>query len=140
MLKTSTPRKHLTSLAFNCYHKNENLCVVHHMQEYLKRTEHWNTSTDQLFLTIQKPHKPVSRDTLRRWIKTVMTNAGTDTEVFKPHSTRAASASAAHTMGAPIQTILNARHWNNSCTFAKFSDKAILPCQTMADILLSDQE
>ena len=26
---------------------------------------------------------------------------------------------------APIQTILNAGHWNNSCTFAKFDDKAI---------------
>ena len=105
----------------------------------MKRTGTWNTSTDQLFLGIQKPHKPISRDTLRRWIKSVMTSSGIDTEVFKPHSTRAASTSAAQAKGAPIQTILNAGHWNNSNTFAKFYDRSILPCQTMADILLSGE-
>ena len=49
-----------------------------------------------------KPHKPVSSSTLGRWIKTVMTDSGIDTSLFKPHSVRGASTSALYQRGASL--------------------------------------
>ena len=45
----------------------------------------------KLFSLFVKPHKPVSTNSLARWIKSVLSNAGIDTSVFKAHSVRGAS-------------------------------------------------
>ena len=55
-----------------------------------------------------KPFSPVSRDTISRWVKTIMPRAGIDTTKFKPHSTRAASTSAASRNAVPLENILTA--------------------------------
>ena len=34
------------------------------------------------------PHGPASKDTISKWLKQVMFDAGLDTSIFKPHSTR----------------------------------------------------
>ena len=39
--------------------------------------------TDQLLIGCQKPHKPVSTNTIARWIKNAMAKAGIDTSVHK---------------------------------------------------------
>ena len=49
----------------------------------------------QFFITHGKPHHPISKDTLARWVKEVMVCAGIDVTTFKPHSTRGASTSKA---------------------------------------------
>ena len=48
---------------------------------------------DQLLITYNKPHRAASSDTIGRWLKTVMTKSGIDTQQFGAHSTRAAVAS-----------------------------------------------
>ena len=57
-------------------------------------------------ITHGKPHKPAHKDTIARWIKELMKLAGIDTDTFKPHSCRSASASAAKRSGIPIDQIL----------------------------------
>ena len=46
-----------------------------------------------------------------------MGNSGIDTEIYKPHSTRVASNSAAYKLRMPLQGALKREQWSNACTF-----------------------
>ena len=67
-------------------------------------------------ITFGKPYHPASEDSLARWVKEVMGNFDIDTEIFKPHSTREASNSAAYKLGMPLQEALKRGQWSNSGT------------------------
>ena len=41
---------------------------------------------NKLLLSYQEPHKPVSRNTLARWLRQVLSGAGVDTAQFSAHS------------------------------------------------------
>ena len=58
-----------------------------------------------LLISFVKPHKPVTRDTIARWICTVLKNYGIDTTVYKAHSTRAAATSVAAQRLVPMNTL-----------------------------------
>jgi site-specific recombinase XerD len=63
------------------------------LNEYIARSEHLNLRIDEsLIISIVKPHKQVSKQTIARWIKLTMMKAGL-ADTFKPHSTRSASTS-----------------------------------------------
>ena len=47
----------------------------------------------QNFLSHITPFKPVSMETLSRWIKKNLRDSGIDMNIFSPHSTRSASTS-----------------------------------------------
>ena len=49
----------------------------------------------------------VLRDTLSSWVKILLDAAGTDTMQFNPHSTRAASTTAARGNSVSLQEMLN---------------------------------
>ena len=46
-----------------------------------------------------------------------MGNSGIDTEIFKPHSTRVPSNSAAYKLGMLLQEVLKRGQWLNADTF-----------------------
>ena len=48
-----------------------------------------------LIISFGKCNKPVSPETISRWIKSELTDAGVDTSVFKAHSCRSACSSKA---------------------------------------------
>lgn len=127
LLKHSRKGSHQKPLEFIAFEDNAKLCIIDVLQEYLRRTKPVRDSqkVNKLLLSFQKPFKPISKDTLARWIKTVLAMAGIDTEVFTAHSTRAASTSAASHAGVPISTILEAAGWSQECTFARFYKKHI---------------
>jgi len=60
-----------------------------------------------LFLFYVQPHKPVRAQRMAHWIKDFLKEAGVDTEVFKAHSVRGASTSAALKKGVHLSDILN---------------------------------
>ena len=95
------------------------------LREYLKRTKPLRGTETKLFVSFTKPHKWVSRETLSRWIRTVMTSAGVDTTIFKPNGTRAAATSKVNTASVPIQEILKTAGWSSSRCFDKFYDKPV---------------
>lgn len=105
------------------YTIDERLCIVTLLQEYIRRTEPIRGHNSQLLLSYIKPFKPVSRDNVSWWVKTVMELAGIDTTKFKPHSTRAASTSAVKLKSVPLENILESAGWNNDCVFAKYYNK-----------------
>ena len=67
---------------------------------------HVDEKCTHFFRTHGKPHYPISKDTLARWVKEVMVCAGIDVTIFKPHSTRGASASKAFHLGILLSDIL----------------------------------
>ena len=89
-LRTSTPRSSTTVLTVKAYPANEQICPVRTHCAYLERTAAIRGLEQRLFLSYQKPHKHVSRDTIFHWVTTILLEAGIDTTIFKPHSTRSA--------------------------------------------------
>lgn len=122
-LKQSNPRTQVKPLVLKAYTHDESLCVFSTLKEYLQRTETLRATGSQLLISFQKPHKAVSRDTISRWIRTVMQLSGINLDVYKAHSTRAASVSAAHRARVPVQEILRKAGWSSAQTFAIYYDK-----------------
>ena len=92
-METSRPGKHLPELTFPAYSPDNRLCPIVHLAEYVKRTSQLRKGSDQLLLSFQKPHKPVSTDTISRRLRTVLKKSGKDVSAFKGHSIRPASTS-----------------------------------------------
>lgn len=111
-VRQSAPGRPQPVLMLTAFPANIKLCIVKTLMEYLKRTKDLRQPS-KLFISYIAPFQAASRDTISRWIKVVMIRAGIDVEKFKPHSTRAASASAAHRAKIPLQTILKTAGWSN---------------------------
>ena len=54
-----------------------------------------------------------------------MGNSGTDTEIFKPHSTKVASNSAAYKLRMPLQEVLKKGKWSNEGTLFTYCFREI---------------
>ena len=65
-------------------------------------------------------HDPVSSNTIARWLKTCLTEAGIDTGIFTTYSVRGASSSTAASAGVKTADILKAADWSSAETFQKF--------------------
>ena len=81
------------------FEENPNLCVVKSLKVYEHRTSEFRP---KLLLSYIHPHKPISGASLSRWLKDIISRAGIDTSIFKAHSVRGASASAAYERGASL--------------------------------------
>ena len=57
---------------------------------------------------------------IAHWIKDILLEAGVDTRVFKAHSVRGASVSAAKNKGVKIADILDMADWSRDTTFRTF--------------------
>ena len=124
VLKNSTPRNKIHMIEI-CRFSDDRICPLFTLKEYLARTVHLRTSCTELFISFNEPHHKVTTDTINRWIKFTMAEAGIDTAVFKSHSTRAAAVSTAADHGVDIDTIMKVAGWTNAETFATFYKKPI---------------
>jgi hypothetical protein len=106
---------------------NRKLCIFNYLSYYIQRTALVRKDNNRLLLTIKKPFLPASQNTITRWIKSTLNQAGIDTTTFSAGSTRAASASKAQDQGAPISQIMDMGGWSRESTFRKFYDKPLLP-------------
>ena len=98
-------------------------------EHYLNITDSLRGTGDeritQLFISYIKPHNPVTSSTIARWLKTILEQSGIDTTIFKAHSTRAASVSAATQRGITTNDILQAADWSSDSVFHRFYYKPI---------------
>lgn len=76
-------------------------------------------------------------DTLTRWVSQVMTQAGLDVSEFSPHSTRAASVSAANRASLNLDDILKTAGWSSKYCFEKYYSKPIVAASSFANAVLS---
>ena len=124
VLKTTRPGSHISEVAYKAFPVDKRLCVVTYVKAYIDRTAQLRKDAKQLLISFRKPYAAISRDTLARWTKLVMTMAGIDTAIFRPHSTRAASASKA-AKHIPLQDILKSAGWSRETTFTKYYNKKV---------------
>ena len=123
-LKTSRPGKSTRKVEFLSLPEDNYLCPVATLTEYLSRTEGLRKSASsevtRLFISLIKPPKAVSTATVARWIKSVLSAAGIDTSVFKPHRVRGSSATHKYVEGVPVVDILRMADWSNEHKFRKY--------------------
>ena len=136
--KQSRQRKHGTEFFFPSYSLDDLLCPVLALREYESRTEELRGPHSTLFLGVTKPHKPVCSSTIARWLKTFLGKAGIDTEIFKAHSVRSASTSAAAMAGITTNDILKAADWSSETVFQKFYHKPTASSQFGKAVLSSE--
>lgn len=136
VVKHSRQGKSPPVLSFRAYPRNRKLCVVTVLKEYLFRRKNKRVKTSKLFVSYTAPHKAITRDTISRWIKTTLALSGINTDIFKAHSTRAASTSKAKKADIPVEDILKAAGWSNAKTFGMFYDKPVGRSKSFADAIL----
>ena len=124
LLKHNRPNNCRNVVSLVSYPVNRRLCVITYLKEYIKRTKSIR-SDSRLFLSLHRPHKPVTASTLGRWIRLVLGKSGVNTKIFKAHSTRAAATSAA-AKNLDTSIILKTAGWSNASTFAKYYNKPII--------------
>ena len=134
LLKQSRRGHHLAPIELMAYPGNSKLCIVAMLREYLARTQDLRKDQDQLLLSYQKPHHPITKDTLARWLRDILNKSRVNIELFSAHSTRSASMSAAARCGLPVNAIMNAAGWSAVSTFTRFYKKA--PKQNLGQTLL----
>ena len=102
------------------------LCVFTALNAFLKKTEQLRGNEKYLFVTIKKPHHRASKQTISRWLRKVLEEAGIDVKIFKAHSTRSASVFRAKLDLVPVDDIIKVAGWTNDKCFKKFYDKTII--------------
>ena len=123
-LKHTRPGQHQEPIELVAY-QDKRLCVVEAIKQYISVTDPLrDKSESKLLISFRKPHRAVSKDTVARWVKSTLANAGIDVTSFATHSTRAASTSySVNKAGLSLAQVLKAAGWANGSTFAKFYNK-----------------
>ena len=104
------------------FRDDKRLCPVECLRAYEKATLQYRTTQEheQLFLSHQAPHKPVTSSTVARWIKQILEASGVDTEVYSTHSTRGAASTAAALAGLSTPQIMARAGWSSEDTFCQY--------------------
>lgn len=123
LLKQSKAGRNNPIAEIFAYPPDRRLCVVFVLKEYLRKTKPLRGNNSHLFISYVKPYKTVTRDTISRWLRTVMFNSGIDCSKYKPHSIRSAATSKAKLNMVPVQEILKVAGWSSEKTFAQFYHK-----------------
>lgn len=108
--------------ATTTHDKIKKLCPVDALRAYEDRTKEkrGDNNRSQLLIAVIKPCNPVSSSTIARWIKTVLTKSGIDTDTFKAHSVRSASGFSVFSCKCRGHEILKAADWSSESVFQKF--------------------
>ena len=122
-LETASIKFHVGEIKFPLY-ENTTVCPVKLFKEYIDVTKSLRGSITCLFITTSKSYRPASKDTLARWIKSVLHDAGIVMAIFTPHSTRSALTSKA-ALKVLIQIVLKTGGWPSIQTFANYYNKQI---------------
>ena len=105
-------------------------CFVKYLKRYEKVTERFrnisNCSSNRLFLSYIKPHRPASSLTIvARWVKSVLIFSLTNTESLSAQSTGTAVLPVASRAGVAVEDIMKASDWTNESTFKTFYHKPV---------------
>ena len=128
-LKQTKPGHHLEPMELLAFPSDRKLCVVGHLCMYLLKSKVIRGVNSQLLLSFVKPNVPVSKDTIARWIKTVLQHAGIDISKYTAHSSLAASTSHAKSKGLTLQEIMKCAGWSSDTIFARFYKKPVQTSQ-----------
>lgn len=127
MIKTSAPGRNQPLLCLPYFTDSPAICAAKTLDDYLVTTANLRPDgVKNLLVTIKRPHKKASSQTIARWIKQTLAESGVDVTIFSAHSTRHASTSAAASAGVSVDTIRKTAGWSSSSlAFAKFYNRPI---------------
>jgi hypothetical protein len=117
LLKTTRSGRSNTFVMNLEHYKDESLCVMHTLLFYIKVTRSLRKS--RKLIVSYKTYDSVSTSTIARWLKNVLSLSGIDVGIYKAHSYRSASVSAAYGK-CSLQTILHTADWSTDKNFYKF--------------------
>ena len=96
--------------------------------------------TTMVFPSVKKPHKPVTRSTLTKWVLRMLDLSGVDIKMLKAHSLRAAVTSKVSNLGLQLKDILENGNWTQESTWQKFYHKRVRSAsQRLQETLLSEK-
>lgn len=94
---------------------------------------------NNFFVSYFMPFTLVFWDTASNWVKTVMEKSGTDVNLFKPQSTKAAATPKVFWKTVQLEHILSVAYFISSTdTFAKFYKKPVINTDNFTNILLQN--
>jgi hypothetical protein len=108
---------------------DKRLCPVALLDEYLLRTS-YGRRKDALFLTTTPPFGAAAKGTIKRWILSVLSQAGVQ---GTPGSTRAAAASYSLARNISLKTVMDAADWSRSSTLFRHYMR-LLPPEVLAHV------
>ena len=94
-------------------------------KEYLKRRAEYDFAHTKFLFATVSPYGPPHKDTIARWVKNTLAQAGVNTKIFSSHSCRSSASSKAGNMGMDLDTILKMGSWSRQSTFRKFCSKEL---------------
>ena len=109
--------KPVTEFFFPSFMDDIRLCPVTTLRVYEERTQSVRARESRLLLSFIQPHRAVTSSSIARWLKSLLTEAGVDTAIFRAHSIRGASSSTAANMGVTTNDILKAADWSSESVF-----------------------
>ena len=116
------------------------MCPVNCLEYYFTSTkdlrETQQGKRNNLFISHDKPHRPVTRSTIFCWILSLIKEAGIDTTIFKAYSVRGASTTAAANALVPLHETLDMADWSKAATFRLYYYKLIFS-STFGETILS---
>ena len=127
-IKSKTSKKRLAKpVTFYRFLDNPKLCPATTLKHYVDRTNTFRMGNSYLhvFVSFRKPHKPVTRPTLTKWVLKMLTHAGIDTGKFKAHSMRSAASSKVSSLGMQLKEVLENGNWSRESTWQRFYHKEI---------------
>ena len=120
-MKTSGRNRSQPLLKLLRYGKDPALCVASAVEAFILRTRELRGDAVSLFVSWKRPYKPVSSQTLSRWIKTVLKRSGLDTTIFFGLQYPSRIDVGGKKSGISIDVIRKTAGWTpQSQTFAKF--------------------
>lgn len=127
LIKTSAPGREQPILILPYFQENKSICPATALEDYLFVTKDLRpTGSQNILITVKKPHRAASAQSISRWIKQMLTECGVDTSTFSAYSTRHASTSAARSAGVSLDIIRRAAGWTKTSeTFARFYNRPI---------------
>ena len=133
LLKHSRHMKRGSPIPFHAFPRDADLCPVATINQYLtaQATLANNELHDALLLCYRKPHGPATKDTLARWVHSILKLSGVNTDTFTAHSCRPASTSKAMSSGVASDVILKAGQWSADSTFIHFTARILYNLGTL---------
>ena len=117
--KQSRPGHTRSAIEIASFQEDPSICPVGCLKVYLEKTHGLCRGSKQLFIGLVKPHKAVKACTISRWIKSTLSSAGIDTNIFTAHSTRGAASSSALAYGASLYEVLQQADWSSARIFRR---------------------
>lgn len=138
ILKTTTIKNPNPILIIPSF-ENKSLCPIFNLKMYVEKTKILRGESANLFISFVSPYKPVTSQTISKWLCKTLDMAGVDSSIYTGHSFRHAATSKASSRKVNVDAIFQRVGWSNrSNVFAKHYNKKIDDRTTFANSLLSN--